>query len=342
MSTSRQLNRYWTLPHQQKFLSRFSQLLGQGFSIAQALEIMSSLFNKENIQFIKKCCANGQAFATTLEQCHFEKRIVYIIRCSEQSGSLLQGLEKSAQYSQQQLQNKTELNKKLRYPCGLFILMLIVLVGVYFFFFPQLETFYQSFNIQGDQTLLNNMLLILGIILGIFIIIFIFILSIPKYRHQKFQITMKHILFQIPGIRQLLQKIFSYYFSSQWLIFLNCGLSLKNSLLLMKKFETIPMIQLIIEEFQSQLESGVSLEQLFENSSYFTPYFKLIMKHALQIGQVQNELNYFTKSELNHLNSMLNYSFKITQSIFLMLIGIIIIFIYLSLLQPVFQMTQLI
>ncbi|MEE1237694.1 MAG: hypothetical protein UHI85_06400 [Turicibacter sp.] len=49
MSTSRQLNRYWTLPHQQKFLSRFSQLLGQGFSIAQALEVMSSLFNKENI-----------------------------------------------------------------------------------------------------------------------------------------------------------------------------------------------------------------------------------------------------------------------------------------------------
>ena len=110
----------------------------------------------------------------------------------------------------------------------------------------------------------------------------------------------------------------------------------------MKKFETIPMIQLIIEEFQSQLESGVSLEQLFDKSSYFNSYFKLIMKHALQIGQVQSELNHFTKSELNHLNSMLNNSFKIIQSIFLMLIGIIIIFIYLSLLQPVFQMTQLI
>lgn len=342
MSTSRQLNRYWTLTHQQKFLSRFSQLLEQGFSISQALEVMESLFKKENIQFIKKCCATGQAFATTLEQCQFEKRIVYIIRCCEQSGSLLQGVEKSAQYSHHQLKNKTELNKKLRYPCGLFMLMLIVLVGVYFFFFPQLETFYQSFNIEGNQTLLNNMLLILGIILGIFIFIFIFIFFILKYHHQRFQTTMKHLLFQIPVIHQLLQKLFSYYFSSQWLIFLNCGLSLKDSLLLMKKFETIPMIKLIIEEFEFQLESGISLEQLFNDSSYFTPYFKLIMKHALQIGQVQNELSHFTKSELHHLNSMLNHSFKIIQSIFLMLIGIIIIFIYLSLLQPVFQMTQLI
>ena len=41
MSTSRQLNHYWTLPTQQKFLSRFSQLLEQGFSIAQALDVMT-------------------------------------------------------------------------------------------------------------------------------------------------------------------------------------------------------------------------------------------------------------------------------------------------------------
>ena len=94
MSTSRQLNHYWTLPTQQKFLSRFSQLLEQGFSIAQALDVMTSLFKKEAIDFMLNCCASGQSFATTLEACHFEKRIVYIVRCSEEAGSLLQGLQR--------------------------------------------------------------------------------------------------------------------------------------------------------------------------------------------------------------------------------------------------------
>ena len=67
----------------------------------------------------------------------------------------------------------------------------------------------------------------------------------------------------------------------------------KESLLMMRNFETIPMIQLIIYEFQTQLEAGVSLEDVFHQSPYFTPYFKLIMKHALQIGQVHTELGYY-------------------------------------------------
>lgn len=342
MSTSRQLNRYWTLPVQQKFLSRFSQLLQQGFSIAQALEVMTSLFKQEFIHVIATGCANGQPFANILEQCHFEKRIVYIVRCSEQAGSLLQGLQKSAQYSEYQIQSKTQLNKKLRYPCFLFSLMIIILAGVYFFFFPQLETFYQSFNIEGDQSLLNQTFLMLGIILTLFMLLSLFVLLTLKWHHYQFQLKIKFFLFRCPLLSRLLQKIFSYYFSSQWLVFLNCGLPLKESLLMMKQFETIPMIQLIIEEFQQQLEIGTPLEVVFHQSPYFTPYFKLIMKHALQIGQVQIELEHYSQGELHHLTSMLNNTFKIIQTTFLMLIGIIIILIYLSLLQPVFEMAQLI
>lgn len=342
MSTSRQLNHYWTLPTQQKFLSRFSQLLEQGFSIAQALDVMTSLFKKEAIDFMLNCCASGQSFATTLEACHFEKRIVYIVRCSEEAGSLLQGLQKSAQYSDYHLQSKTELNKKLRYPVSLFALIIVILASVYFFFFPQLDSFYNSFNIEGDQSLLNTILLILGIVLALFVLIGCFAFLTLKWHGKRFQLKMKYILFHWPLLSQLFQKVFSYYFSSQWLVFLNCGLPLKESLLMMRNFETIPMIQLIIYEFQTQLEAGVSLEDVFHQSPYFTPYFKLIMKHALQIGQVHTELGYYTKSELQMLTTMLNNTFKIIQFTFLMLIGVIIILIYLSLLQPVFQMAQLI
>lgn len=198
MSTSRQLNRYWKLPTQQKFLSRFSQLLEQGFSIAQALDVMTSLFKKEAIDFMLNCCASGQSFATILEACHFEKRIVYIIRCSEEAGSLLQGLQKSAQYSDYHLQSKHELNKKLRYPASLFALMIVILASVYFFFFPQLDSFYQSFNIEGDQSLLNSILLFLGFSLIFFVLLGCLALILLKWQYQLFQLKMKVILFHCP------------------------------------------------------------------------------------------------------------------------------------------------
>lgn len=342
MSASRQLKNYWTLSVQQKFLSRFSQLLEQGFSMAQALEIMTTLFKQEPIHFIASRCASGKPFATILEECHFEKRIVYIIRCSEQAGFLLQGIQKSADYSQYQLQSKTELNKKLRYPCFLFALIIVILAGVYLFFFPQLESFYQSFNIEGDQSLLNTILSLIGITLLIFLSVGLFIFLILKWRHTLFQESIKKLLFHCPLLKQLLQKIFSYYFSSQWLVFLNCGLPLKESLLMMREFEEIYMIQAIIHEFEKQLEEGIPLQVVIQNSCYFTPYFKLIMKHSLEIGQVQSELNHYSKNEISALTALLNQTFKVIQLTFLMLIGVIIILIYLSLLQPVFQMTELI
>ena len=340
--SSRQLKRYWTLSVQHKFLSRFSQLLEQGFSLAQALEVMATLFKPEVIQEMILCCARGISFASTLESCQFEKRIIYIIRSSEEAGSLLQGLKKASDYSEYQLKSKHELNKKLRYPCFLFILIMIILAGVYFFFFPQLDQFYQSFNLEGDKSLLNLILSMIGATLFLFLSIFLFIFVVLKWNHPIFQAKVKTFLFHCPLLKSLLQRIFSYYFSSQWLVFLNCGLPMKKSLSLMQEFEDIYLIQTIIDEFQKQLELGISLETVIEKSPYFTPYFKLIMKHSLEIGQVPAELNHYTKNEIINLSNGLNQAFKIIQTTFLILIGIIICLIYLSLLQPVFQMTELI
>ncbi|MTK87471.1 type II secretion protein F, partial [Turicibacter sanguinis] len=108
---------------QQKFLSRFSQLLENGFSIADALAIMKTLFKKQAVDPMIIACLQGQNFADTLEECHFEHRIIYMIRSSEQAGALLQGLQKAADYSDFHLKNRSDLSKKIRYPLTLFGLM---------------------------------------------------------------------------------------------------------------------------------------------------------------------------------------------------------------------------
>ena len=66
------------------------------------------------------------------------------------------------------------------------------------------------------------------------------------------------------------------------------------------------------------------------------------MAHALTLGSIQAELAYYSHSEFKQLSALLSQSFKILQFSLLMLIGIIIILIYLSILQPVFQMIDII
>lgn len=342
MSTTKSLKSYWNLSMQQKFLSRFSQLLENGFSIADALIIMKTLFKKQAVDPMITACLQGQSFANTLESCHFEHRIIYMIRSSEQAGALLQGLQKAADYSDFHLKHRSELSKKVRYPLTLFGLMSLILMAVFILFMPKIQSFYDSFNLSGDTNFLQTIFILIGCFIGVIALLTFLITLILKWQSLSFQQYVKQGLFKIPLLRQLMQKIFSYYFSSQWLIFLNCGLSLKESLEMMLKFETIPFIKLIVQEFKNTLEVGTPLELAFHQSPYFTPYFRLTMAHALTLGSIQSELNYYANSEFKQLSSLLNQSFKILQFSLLMLIGIIIILIYLSILQPVFQMIDII
>lgn len=327
---------------QQKFLSKFNQLLENGFSIASALSIMQTLFKKQAIHPMIESCLRGQTFADTLESCNFEQRIIYIIRSSEQVGDLLQGLQKAADYSEFHLKNRTEFSKKIRYPLMLFGMISLVLVGVFIFFMPKLQDFYQTFNLSSDTNFLQGIFILIGCFIGIITILTLFTLLTLKWGFESFQKSIKKWLFKIPFLDSIMQKIFSYYFSSQWLIFLSCGLSLKNSLEMMIKFETIPFIKMILEEFKTTLEAGIPLEESIKHSPYFTPYFQLTIGHALTLGSIQSELNHYTNSEFKQLSHLLNQSFKVIQFTLLILIGIIIILIYLSILQPVFQMINLI
>jgi len=336
-----QLKRYWTLTTQQRFLQRFTELIEHGFSISEALDVMNVLFRSDMINLMIESCQKGFPFASSLEASTFEQRVVYIVSCNEEAGSLLQGLQRARSYSSLHLQNKKEFRKKLHYPSFLFLMMIVILAVLYLFFLPQIDSFYSNFNIENDQPAIKGIIVIIGLTFSILFTLFSLIMIILKLNNNVFQRWIKTWLFKWVGLRQLSQKIFSYYFSSQWLMLLECGLPLKESLSTIKSFEKIPLIRLIISEFEDRLNSGESLDSLINSTSYFTPYFKLIMIHSLKIGSIHSELTRFTISELASFNALITTSFKVFQTCSLLLIGSTIILLYLSILQPVFEMVQL-
>jgi len=331
MAASRKLKRYWTLANQYKFLSRFTQLMENGFNLMEALGVMEVVLSSESLKQILAFCGEGKPFAESLEASGFESRTVYMIRCNESHGSLLLGLQKARDYSGNHLKNKKELAKKLRYPLFLLGMMFLVLGAVYLFFLPQLDSFYESFNIEGDTGAIMGIITVLGIFLGVISLLALLILYF-------FRTKKPHTgIFKL----RLVKKLFSYYFASQWQMLLACGLPLKSSLETIIHFEKTPLIRHAIQDLKSQLETGQDLEQVLTSSLYFTDYFKLVMSHALKIGCAPKELDQFTKSELESLNQMVTALFKGIQTGFLILIGCMIMLLYLSILQPVFEMVHI-
>lgn len=341
MANYRRLKRYWSPLMQQRFFHRFTELIEHGFSISEALDVMAILFRSDMVNLMIESCQKGYPFANSLESSTFEQRVVYIVRCNEEAGSLLQGLQRAKSYTSLRIQNQKEFRKKLYYPGFLFLMMLVILVSLYLFFIPQIDSFYMNFNIENDQPAIKGIIFIIGVTFSLLFTLFLLIIIILKLDNAPLQKTTKTWLFKGLGVRQLSQKLFSYYFSSQWLMLLECGLPFKESLATIKSFEKIPLIRLIISEFERRLNDGESLDSLINSSPYFTPYFKLMMTHSLKIGCIHKELVQFTTSELSSLNALITTSFKVFQTVSLLLIGSTIILLYLSILQPVFEMVQL-
>ena len=328
--------RYWTLTLQARFLKRFSQLLLNGFSLMEALEVTAVLFHPAKIQELADSCRQGLPFADALEKARFDRRAVYMVRVSERAGALVQGLTKAQAYTGRLLANREELRKKLRYPLFLFGAMIAAMAGIYFFFIPQLEQFAESFGLEGGLEGIHAILILLGSIFAGFGLLGGCLLYVFKGRSPKLI-----DIFNIPFLQKPARRLFSYYFASQWAMFIECGLSLKDSLQTIKDFERVPLLRQMVAGLEKQLMAGQSLGEVVGQGTCFTPYFRLVILHALSIGCVPAELKQFAKEELEAFNAQLNGAFKWIQAVFMLLIGVMIVILYLSLLAPVFNLVNL-
>lgn len=330
------------LKTQVKFLRRFTELVENGFAITEALEIMATFMKPSIIAQMQASCASGAPFSEALKRLKFEPRIVYIIRANEQHHALLKGLQGARNYSQNYLKNRTELARKLRYPLFLFSMVILILAVVFLFFIPRLDDFYATFGIEGGHTAMTGIIAMVSLLLLVLSSLLTIGLLILKYDHDKFQTKCRILIFNLYGLRHLAARLFSYYFATQVEMFISCGLSFKDSMATIRDFETLPLVRVVIKEMEESIESGESVEQIIKACHCFTPYFRLITAHALRLGKLDIELKSFVEAELESLNRLITSLIKIFQGSFLALTGGLIVMLYLSILQPVFELITII
>jgi len=342
MEISNRIIRRVTLKLQVKFLQRFTELVENGFAIIDALEIMETFIDKRIIGIMRVACEEGRPFSDALEALGFQAQIIYIIRASEAHNALGRGLVRAREFSVNFLKNRDEISKKMRYPLFLFSTVIIVITIVAIFFMPRLGEFYTAFGIENESMTIAT---IMGLLVTACLILTTLVLLVAftlKYQNDNFQIFLRQRLFKLPALGKLTTKLFSYYFASQVEMFIGCGLSFKESLMTIQKFDTLPMVKLISWEIERAAENGESIENLFRNMDCFTPYFRLITTHSLRIGKLDHELKSFVAMELANINASISGIIKVVQGSLLALVGILIAMLYMSILQPVFDLITII
>ena len=328
-----ELTTYFSLNRQADLLRHYHELMSIGYSQSLALSLLSYQFKASYIQQIQRICEQGQPLSLAFEQLNFDERVIYFIKSHEAKHFPLVGIQKSVDYLEQRQRLQKQFKKELRYPLQLLVLCAIALMAFVYFFLPQLNSFYSSMNLQMNTTTFDLIIMILTGLMTLLSGCFLIFFWLLK-RKAQFLLSSSCCRF--------LQPFFSYYYGMQWQLFLSCGQSFKETLNNMKQFEKNTLILLGLDTLLQPLENGQSLQAVINTSNLFTPYFKQIVCHGLELGQLDVLLNRFLTQQTIIMQRYISAFLKGLQTSALLFVGTLIILIYLSILQPVFDLLQLI
>ncbi len=331
---------------------QLATLLGAGIPLVPALNgLIDQTTNpafRTIIAQIKDQVNEGNSLTTALSE-HpriFSKIYINMVQAGEASGSLDVVLERLADFGENQQALKSRITAALIYP----IFMGFVGVGVLFtlitVIIPKITKVFEGSKqalplptvfLIGLSNILAHywwvvLLLIIAVVIGAR-----YALSRPKGR--RFWDRMKLTL---PGLSDINIKIASARFSRTLSSLLHAGVPLFTSLGIVKNILNNTLLADVIDNAAVELEKGKSLSDILRKSKWFTPMLVQMIAVGEQSGALEKMLDKAATSYEKEIEAKILALTSMIEPIMILGMGLVVAFIVISILLPIFEMNQLI
>lgn len=326
---------------QLRFLKRLHRLLSRGYPLLEALEVMA--WDKElsrlATNFIEELQA-GRSIDEVFDQHYFHHSIPSFLYFTKASSNLSESILKCSEMFDYRMKNNKKFNQVLRYPL---ILLFVFSLTIFFInqqVLPSFESLLQS-STQAKKTV-GLLILIIDALQYIFIILAITIsLSILIWRFFKKNIpidTQLKVLNRLPIYRKFLKLQTSFQFATHFSSLLKAGLSLKQILSELSKQTRLPIINYYTDLITLDLNRGFHLSTLLSELPFIERQLANIFQKNNDIQSLEKDLNVYSEVLMEEMQRKIVATITLIQPVFYIIIAIFIVFIYISLMWPMFQL----
>lgn len=323
------------------FLKRLYQLLQRGYSLNDALEIISwdkQLYDV--VQTIRTCLFKGNHLDEALVRAKFHPLIVMYIYFVRINGDLISSLNKSIVMFEQRLLSLEKFKRVSRYPIILVMIFLFLLFMIRQYILPSYVEIFQ-FHATSAHTV-NGMLYIFNFVITTILLITIglfIILIVWKIVRKRLSIEKQiQIYAKLPIVRRILRMQTSFYFATYISLLLKAGLSMKHIIEHMEKQQEFPIIQYYASIMMQHLSKGYYLDGLLHSLPLIDRQLASLFKKHNHNDALQKDLATYADFIAEALEQKTMRAIMIIQPTTFSLLGIFIIFIYIALLWPMFQL----
>lgn len=331
---------------------QLATLIGAGFPLVSAIYTLipqtgSHIF-KQILSQIKDSIEEGTSFAEALSQYPdtFSEMYINMVRSGESSGTLELVLERLADINEKQHKLNNRIRSALTYP----VLMLVLGVFVLYFLLAYVVPRITSIFTDMDQVLPAPTRFLIAaselfksgwwvILIGI-LMVFIGINRLKKSEKGRYWYDKTKL--SLPGIGTLTTKLSVARFARTLGTLLENGVSLLQALKIVKNIVGNRIIADSIENAADEVEKGSGLGKSLNTSKIFPHISIQMIQVGEQSGELETMLGKVADIYENDVETTVVGMSALLEPLIILFMGVIVLFIVLSILLPIFEMNQLI
>ncbi|UCF83111.1 MAG: type II secretion system inner membrane protein GspF [Desulfobacteraceae bacterium] len=331
---------------------QLSILLGAGVTLVGSLDALifqaANPVLKKIMAQIKESVNEGKSLAFSLSQ-HpkvFSQIYINMVRAGEASGSLDLVLDRLAEFSERQDALRGRFRAALAYPVFMFFIGSVILFFLITFIVPNITKIFSEMHqtlplptlaLIGLSSFLKLFWWLVLLVLGGCIMLLKKLIKTPKGNH-----IWNEIKLRIPILGTINMKMAMARFGRTLGSLLQSGVPLITALQIVRNIVNNTLIAEVIDNAMEDIEAGASLATPLAQSLWFPPIAIQMISVGEQSGELENMLNKIadiyereTESQIMALTSML-------EPVMILVMGVVVGFIVISILLPIFEMNQMI
>ena len=328
---------------------QLSLLLRSGIPLVEALKIVAKSTKEQHLknallESVSKV-SEGMRFSDSLSKYPkiFEPMYVNLVKASEQVGKLAAVLADIAVYEEDKRKNTDKIKTAMVYPMTILIMGFAVLGFLLAFVVPKMESIFASMKQQipaSTQFLLHvsDFVSEYGLVLLLFVMFIIFSIRFLYKNNNKFRLAVDKKLFKINLVSHVSVSKFAHVLSFQ----LKEGLPLTDALHYASLVIDNKYMFDVVSQVRESVQAGTKFSVAVRNAGIFPELFPAAVSTGESSGNMPELLERVNEFYSKNVDKFLTSFISAVEPIFIVIIGVLVGFIVVSIMQPLFSMNSLV
>lgn len=332
------------------YCRQFSAIISAGIPIVKALEILQRqgispvlVIATQNVrEDIVSGLSLGHAFRNNSDV--FPEIFVNMIEAGEISGSLNNALERLADHFERENELLNKVKSATTYPIILSITAILVVIFVVTNVLPVFASLFESYGaaLPIPTKILISITGFLSKHYGILLlgIIFIILLFIKIQSTQKGRLWLENIYFNLPLFGPTVIKMEISRFTRTLSTMIASGIPLLDAVDTMDQVIESETLKLECRKIRESIQKGAGISQAAETTDFFPPLFVEMTAVGEETGSLDEMLNKIADYYDTEVKDVFNRLSTILEPIIIVFMAVIIGFIIISIVLPMFDMLK--